>query len=135
MSWFFLSRNAYLIFIQAKVKSILYVSKFYFLNLPIKRPASPTQRTSEVEPIMIPQSFQDKGTTLNISPPNVTIRYCPTMISKATIKKLLHPFRLANAERPSMNAFALNMFQNWSITKKLKNQDRSCGVSPSCAWK
>ena len=71
-----------------------------------------SRETREVEPIMIPQSFQDNGTTLNISPPNVTIRYCPMIMSKATIKKLLHPFRLANAERPSINAFALNIFQN-----------------------
>ena len=96
---------------------------------------SPIHKTREEDPIIIAQSLKDKGITLNISPPKVTIRYWPIKISNATSKKLLLSFKLAKAERPSIKAFALNIFQNCSITKKLKNHDKSCGVKPSCAWK
>ena len=36
---------------------------------------SPIHKTREEDPIIIAQSLKDKGITLNISPPKVTIRY------------------------------------------------------------
>ncbi|OAV69577.1 hypothetical protein Barb6XT_00389 [Bacteroidales bacterium Barb6XT] len=36
---------------------------------------SPIHNTMEVEAMIIPQSFHARGTTLNISPPIVTIKY------------------------------------------------------------
>ena len=63
-----------------------------------------------------PQSAHESGTTLNIFPPNVTMRYWPTTISTAMSQKAFMPAKW-NAERPVMKARALNMFQNWRNTK------------------
>ena len=90
------------------------------------RASSPNHRTREVPAKMRPQSVQLRGTTLNIFPPKVTMRYCPARISRATRPKppMLAPMR-AKALWCVLNALALNMFQNWSRTKMVKNRDSS----------
>ena len=45
-------------------------------------------RTGDVTNINHPQSFIDRGETLNISPINVTITTCPNRITKAIYTKL-----------------------------------------------
>ena len=90
------------------------------------RASSPNHKTREVPAKMRPQSVQLRGTTLNILPPKVTMRYCPARISRATRPKppMLAPMR-AKALWCVLNALALNMFQNWSRTKMVKNRDSS----------
>ena len=52
-------------------------------NLPI----SPIKKTGLVPRIIQSQSLDERGTTLNISPPNVTIKYCPTRMITNDITK------------------------------------------------
>ena len=94
---------------------------FFLRNLT----ASPIQRTKEVDPIMINQSFIVNGTVRNTSPPNCTISICPTRISRATIINPILCFILLKADLPVAKALALNIFQNCSKTKMVKNLDRS----------
>ena len=50
----------------------------------------------------------------------------------ATNKKLLLLNNPLNADAPVIKAFALNIFQNCSITKNVKNHDNSyCDNAPS----
>ena len=98
----------------------------------IKRIISAIHSTVDVEAIIVSQLFSDRGVTLNIVPPNVTIRYCPAIIISATNKKLLLLNNPLNADAPLIKAFALNIFQNCSITKSVKNHDSSyCDNTPS----
>lgn len=97
-----------------------------WLGLPSIRINSPIHRTMEVPAKIRPQSVQLSGTTLNILPPKVTMRYCPARMSRATRPKppMLAPMR-AKALLCVLNALALNMFQNWRRTKTVKNRDSS----------
>ena len=90
---------------EGKVRSIRYIS---FLNIRLAHQVEGC--ADKVMPFIVENG--EVCHTLIISPPNVTIRYCPAMISRATVRKLLLSLRLANAERSSINAFALNIFQN-----------------------
>lgn len=54
--------------------------KIYFQ---IKRFNSPAQSTVLVVAMMMHQSAADSGTTLNITPPKVTMRICPKRMTKA----------------------------------------------------
>ena len=72
------------------------------------------------------QSRIYKRSTLNISPPKRMITIWPTMISKAIGRNpSAVPVRLEKADLLVRKALALNMFQNWSMTKKVKNKDCS----------
>ena len=73
---------------------------------------SPIQSTIEVLPIIIPQSIGCKAVTLNIAPPAVIISHCPTIITRAIIRKPRLWPKEANADFPVIKALALNIFQN-----------------------
>ena len=61
----------------------------------------------------ISQSRHDNGTTLNISPPIVTIKNCPTkIITRASSKPPNDLDLLIKAEAPVWKALALKRFQN-----------------------
>ena len=85
-----------------------------------RRNSSPIHSTIEVPAMMIAQSSGLMGVTLNILPPTVTINTCPTSMITAISPKPLQPLKW-NAERPVLNARALNIFQNCSITNMVKN--------------
>ena len=101
---------------------ILPLTRHYFLK---SLRISPIQNTTDVLPIIIAQSISFKTVTLNISPPNVTISHCPPMMIKATNKNPPLLSSEANADFSLINALALNMFQNCSITKMVKNNESS----------
>ena len=89
------------------------------------RKISPIMATTDVVSMSCHQSFVDRGVTLNISPPKVTMSICPTTISNATHRNPLHFHIELNADVPVAKALALNMFQNCSITNMVKKSDNS----------
>ena len=82
-----------------------------------------------VPPSRYIQSFSARLVTLNISPPKVTMRYCPIKIIKVTNTNPLLLAMELNAVFPVMNALALNKFQNCSNTKIVKKRECSYRVS------
>lgn len=89
-------------------------------------------RTGDVTNINHPQSFIDRGETLNISPINVTITTCPNRITKAIYTKLALNDVLTSRSflnTPTISCkrlldvlkyFALKRFQNCNKTKDVK---------------
>lgn len=99
----------------------------------MKRIASPTHNTSEVEAIIITQVTKSSGTVRNTAPPNCTIRNCPTKIA-STISYIPYDLEIPlKAESVVPNTRALKRFQNCSITKNVKNIVKRSGVIPPSA--
>lgn len=107
-------------------EGILYITFInHYRGFFIARTISPIQSTGEVAARMIPQSAQRSGTTLNISPPTVTISHWPANMTNAINRNPPDRPSPAKADLPLINALALNMFQNCNSTKIVKKSDNS----------
>lgn len=83
------------------------------------RRATPTQRTTEVAARSNNQSESKSGETENSEPPKLTMSTCPSRMKLAMRKKPRQPRRRGHTWDVA-KLRALNKFQNWSRTKKVK---------------
>ena len=119
-------------YVQVHEMTILaYIYTYYLFIFEINRQISPIQRTNDVAITMMIQSIglTPPSATLNISwtPGISVIMTWPMKITRTMIINHFVFFQEIplNAESDVMNAFALNRFQNWSITKIVKNKPNS----------
>ena len=75
--------------------------------------------------MMSTQSRKEMGVVRKTSPPNCTIRNCPTGMMIIIRRKPVHSFKPLKAEPCDRKALALNIFQNCNMTKVVKNTDNS----------
>ena len=119
-----------------KVRNFM-IEKHYDLCFLINLTISPIQRMTEVPTITRIQSPKGSGITLNISPPKLTIRICPTkMINKVMSKPGNSSLRNSpfKADSQVLKALALKIFQNCMKTKMVKSNDSSFGVKLPATW-